>query len=140
MTTLIKHKPQNGMIGLLDNIFDDNIFDWNIDLDANPNLLAHDIIENKNEYIVDYALAGFKKDDVSVNVENNVLTVEGERKANDDLNYNRKSTFYGKIKKSFALPEDVNLEKIDASFSDGILSIVIPKDEKLKLSKTIKIN
>lgn len=138
-TTLMKMKPQNGMISLLDNFFDDKIFDWNIDLESTPNPLAHDIIETDDEYVIDYALAGFKKDDVSLNVENNILTVEGERKANDDTNYNKKSTFYGSFKKSFTLPENVNSKKIDASFSDGILSVIIPKDEKLKLSKQIKI-
>lgn len=139
MTTLMKYKPQNGMISLLDNIFDDKIFNWDIDLETNTNLLTHDIIENDNEYILEYALAGFKKDDVSVNIENNMLIIEGERKANEDIKYNQKNTFYGKFKKSFTLPEDVNSEKIDASFNNGILSIIIPKDEKLKLSKTIKI-
>lgn len=77
--------------------------------------------------------------DVSLNVENNILTIEGERKANDDIKYNRKNTFYGKFKKSFTLPENINSENIDASFRDGILSVVIPKDEKVKLSKQIEI-
>lgn len=139
MTTLMKLKPTNGMISLFDDIFNDKIFDWNIDLETNSNFLTHDIIENENEYIVDYALAGFKKEDVSLNVEDNILTVKGQRKEKDDIKYNRKSTFFGEFKKSFTLPDGIDSEKIDASFRDGILSIVIPKNEKMKLSKTIKI-
>jgi len=139
MTTLMKYKPKNGMVSLFDDIFNEDIFKWNIDLETNSNLLTHDIIENEDKYIVDYALAGFKKEDVSLNVDENILTIEGERKANEDIKYNRKNTFYGKFKKSFSLPDDVNSEKIDASFRDGILSVTIPKDEKSKLSKTIEI-
>lgn len=139
MTTLMKYKPKNGMVSLFDKIFDDDIFNWDIDLQANSTIPTHDIIENENEYIVDFALAGFKKEDVSLNIDNNILSIEGERKANDDIKYNRKNTFYGHFKKSFTLPENIESEKIDASFNDGILSITIPKNEKLKLSKQIKI-
>lgn len=140
MTTLMKYsKPQNGMLSLFDRFFDEDLFNWNPDIPANTIVPNHDIIEKDNEYLVDFALAGFKKDDVSLNVDNGVLTIEGERKVDEDTKYNRRGTFYGKFKKSFTLPENINSEKIDASFHDGILSIVIPKDEKLKLSKQIKI-
>jgi HSP20 family protein len=140
MTTLMKYsKPQNGMISLFDRFFDDDIFNWNLDLPVNTVIPNHDIIEKEKEYIVDFALAGFAKEDVSLNVEDNVLTIEGERKANEETKYNRKSTFYGHFKKSFTLPENIISEKIDASWKDGMLSIVIPKDEKTKLSKTIEI-
>lgn len=140
MTTLLKYsKPQNGMINLLDRLFDDDIFNWNPDLPANTIVPNHDIIEKDNEYVVDFALAGFKKENVSLNIDKNMLTIEGERKPDDDTKYNRKNTFYGKFRKSFTLPENINSENIDASFSDGILSIIIPKDEKMKLSKQIAI-
>jgi len=138
MTTLMKYsKPQNGMLSLFDRFFDDDIFNWNLPVNlAIPN---HDIIEKDNEYIVDFALAGFKKEDVSLNIDNNVLTIEGERKTNEENKYSRKNTFYGQFKKSFTLPENVDSEKIGASWNDGMLSIVIPKNEKAKLSKTIEI-
>ena len=140
MTTLMKYsKPQNGMVSLFDKFFDDDIFNWNFDLPANTVSPSHDIIENEKEYIVDFALAGFNKEDISLNVEDNVLTIEGERKANEDTKYNRKSTFYGRFKKSFTLPDNVNSENIGASWKDGMLSIAIPKDEKTKLSKSIEI-
>ena len=140
MTTLMKYsKPQNGMISLFDRFFDEDIFKWNVDLPATTISPNHDIIEKDNEYLVDFALAGFKREDVRLNVEDNILTIEGERKVNEDTKYNRKGTFYGQFKKSFTLPDNVNTENIDASFTDGILSVTIPKDEKLKLSKTIEI-
>jgi HSP20 family protein len=140
MTTLMKYsKPQNGMLSLFDRFFDDDIFNWNLDLPLNTIVPNHDIIENDKDYVVDFALAGFGKEDVSLNVENNVLTIEGERKVNEDIKYNRKGTFYGRFRKSFSLPENVNTEKIDASFKNGILSIIIPKDEKVKSTKAIEI-
>jgi len=140
MTTLMKYsKPQNGMVSLFDRFFDDDIFNWNLDVPTNKIAPNHDIIEKDDEYLVDFALAGFKKEDVSLNVDDGVLTIEGERKMNDDIKYNRKGTFYGSFKKSFTLPENINTEKIDASFNDGILSVTIPKDEKAKLTKTIEI-
>ena len=140
MTTLMKYsKPQNGMVSLFDRFFDDDIFNWNLDVPTNKIAPNHDIIEKDDEYLVDFALAGFKKEDVSLNVDDGVLTIEGERKINDDIKYNRKGTFYGSFKKSFTLPENINTEKIDASFNDGILSVTIPKDEKAKLTKTIEI-
>ena len=140
MTTLMKYsKPQNGMLSLFDRFFDDDIFNWNMDLPVNTVTPNHDTIEKDNEYLVDFALAGFKKEDVSLNVDNNILTIEGERKVDEETKYSRKGTFYGSFKKSFTLPENINSEKIDASFTDGILSVIIPKDEKAKLTKTIEI-
>lgn len=140
MNTLMHYKPQNGMITLFDRFFDDDIYNWNLDVPATSIVPNHDIIENDEEYLVDFALAGFKKDNVSLDVDNNVLTIEGERTVDEENKYNRKGTFYGKFKKSFTLPENINVEKIDASFNEGILSITIPKIiEKKKLSKIIKI-
>jgi HSP20 family protein len=138
MTTLMKYsKPQNGMLNILDHFFDDELFNWDTpERNVIPN---YDIIEKDNEYLVEFGLAGFTKEDVSLNVENDVLTIEGERKIDEDTKYNRKSTFYGNFKKVFTLPDNVVTDKIGASFQNGILSITIPKNEKAKLSKSIEI-
>lgn len=133
----MKYKPTNGMISLLDNFFNDDIYKW--DLPVNNSLIEHDIIENEKEFVLDLMLPGFKKEDVSINVDDNIMTIEGERKVSDNKKYNRKGSFYGHFKKSFTLPEDVLADNIDASYNDGILSIAIPKDEKTKLSKAIEI-
>ena len=101
---------------------------------------TYDVIEKDNEYVLDLILPGFKKEDVSINVEDDVLTVEGERKVQEKTKYNRKGSFYGQFKKSFTLPENVLVDNIDASFKDGILSVSVPKNEKSKLNKRIEIN
>ena len=95
----------------------------------------HDIIENEKEYVVDVQLAGIKKEDISIAVEKNVLTIKAERKKIDDLKYNRKESYVGMYYKSFTLPDSVDEENICASLNDGVLNITIPKLEDAKLGK-----
>lgn len=97
---------------------------------------VHDIIENDNEYLIEMLLAGVKKEDVSLEVEGDELTIKAERKENKDIKYNRKQSYFGKYKRMFVLPDEVNKENIDASLSDGVLSIKIPKAESKKLIKS----
>ena len=130
-------KPQNGMLNILDHFFDDELFNW--DTPERTVIPNYDIIEKDGEYLVEFGLPGFTREDVSLNVDNDILTIEGERKVNEDTKYNRKGTFYGNFKKVFTLPDNVVTDKIDASFQNGILSITIPKNGKAKLSKSIEI-
>jgi len=124
---------------LFDRFFDDELFRlpvWNDLAIRNP---LHDIIENEKEYVVELSLAGVKKEDIALNLDNDVLSISAERKESDNR-YNRKQTFYGKYEKSFTLPESVDKENIQASFEDGILKLNIPKvDEKQKVVKQIEI-
>ena len=138
MTTLAKYtKPQNGMLNILDHFFDDEVFNWNIP--EKTIIPDYDIIENDGEYLVDFGLAGFAKEDVSLNVENDILTIEGERKSDEDIKFTRKGNFYGKFRKTFTLPDNIVADKIGASWKDGMLRITLPKDKKTKLSKSIEI-
>jgi HSP20 family protein len=98
---------------------------------------TYDVSEIEDAYMLDMVLAGFNKEDVSVEVEDDTLTIKGERKVQEELKYSRKGSFSGEFVKSFILPKDVLADKIDASFTNGILSIQIPKEEKL--SKAIEI-
>jgi HSP20 family protein len=123
------------------NLFDmmlDNLFDNKLNV-VNFNSIPYDIIENDNEYFVEFSLAGIKKEDVKINVENNQLTINAERKEIDDLKYNKKSTFFGKYEKIFTLPENINVDEIKSSLNNGILRITIPKMEIKNGSKVIEI-
>ena len=124
---------------LFDRFFDDDFFKlpvWNDLAIRNP---LHDIIETDKEYVVELALAGVKKEDIKLNLENDVLSISAERKESENK-YNRKQTFYGKYEKSFTLPESVDKENIQAAFEDGILKLSIPKvEEEQKLMKQIEI-
>lgn len=128
---------------LFNNFFDgflDDIFDIGIKYPTVRSPL-NDIIETDKEFVVETALAGMKKEDISLDINDNILTIKAERKNdNEDKQYNRREIFYGKYEKSFSLPENVNVEKIDASYTDGILKLTIPKVEKdQKISKVIEI-
>jgi HSP20 family protein len=96
----------------------------------------HDVIENEKEFQVEMLLAGLKKEDISIDVEKDVLRIKAERKEVKDLKYNRKETYFGKYERTFVLPENVDKENINASLVDGILKIVVPKLQgDTKLSK-----
>jgi HSP20 family protein len=97
---------------------------------------VHDIIENDNEYIIEALLAGVKKEDISIEVENDVMVVKAERKETKNLNYNRKETYFGKYERMFKLPEGIDRENIQSSMDNGVLKIVVPKlVDDTKLSK-----
>jgi len=123
-------------IRLFNNLFDE-LFDFpTVVTDSKVKTPVHDVIENDKEYQIDILLAGVKKDDIEINVEKDVLTIKAERKENIDIKYNRKETYFGKYERSFILPDDVDEENVNASMSDGILKIIVPKQtDNKKLSK-----
>lgn len=107
---------------------------------SQKNQPLYDIIENENDYIIDFHLSGIKRDNVSVTIEKNNLIIKAERKEVDELKYNRKESFTGKYEKSFILPDKVYCDKIEASFTDGVLQIIIPKTKQEETKKiAIKI-
>src|ERR1043166_5471420 len=80
-----------------------------------------DIVEEKDDYVVRVDLPGLSKDDVSVTLQDNFLTIKGERKAEDeskDANYYRRERVYGSFSRTFELPGTVDPKKIDAHFRD----------------------
>jgi len=146
MTTISKFNTQNHRHGnrpksLIDLMLnDDEFFGSNFlpnDVTSSP---QYDIIENDNEYVVQFMLPGFKKENINIDVNDNTLIIEGERKIDENAKYNYKGSFYGKFSRSFTLSDDIAQNKINASFEDGILTIEIPKEKENKSNKKIKIN
>lgn len=96
-----------------------------------------DVIERENEIRVVLEIAGLRPEDVEVELENNVLTVSGEKRLERNEGEER-STFhlterrYGRFSRSFVLPRDVDAEQIEATFQDGLLTISVPKSEKAR--------
>lgn len=89
-----------------------------------------DIFEDEGSIQLKADLAGVKPDDVHIEVENNVLTVRGERKMEHEekkKGYHRVERAYGSFSRSFVLPDTVDSEKIDAAFKDGVLNLTLPK-------------
>jgi HSP20 family protein len=94
-----------------------------------------DIEENEKEYLIKAELPEIKKEDVKVTVENDVLTIAGERKFEKEekgKKYHRIERSYGSFVRSFALPEDSDGTKVSAEYKDGVLCIHLPKSEKAK--------
>jgi HSP20 family protein len=115
---------------LFDAFFDD-LFEFpafQIDGDTKPPI--HDVIENDKEFIIEAMMAGVKKEDVSIEIVNDVLVLKAERKSVKDLNYNRKESFFGTYQRYFKLIDTADIEKITATLIDGVLRVVIPKLEK----------
>jgi HSP20 family protein len=103
---------------------------------------AVDIYEGENELVVKADLPDVKPEDLDIRVENNILTIRGERKFEkkaDDKNYLRVERAYGSFARSFSLANTVSTEAIKADYKDGVLTLSIPKREEAK-PKQIKVN
>ena len=102
-----------------------------------------DISEEKNQIIVEAEIPGVNKEDLKITLQDNILTLEGEKKKVDqekEKNFYRIERTYGSFKRSFSLPLDVDSEKIEAKFEDGLLKISLQKiEEKKKIAKNIKL-
>lgn len=100
-----------------------------------------DIKELEKSYSVNIDLPGVDKKDVTINVNKDILTIEGEKKPGKDADkykYHRSERAFGKFRRSFRLPELVDTSSIDAVFEDGVLNITVPKREEA-LPKNIEI-
>lgn len=103
-----------------------------------------DVAETERAFHIHAELPGVKKEDIKVNVNDGVLTLSGHRQSKSEDNtkkYHRIERSYGSFSRSFALPDDVMPEKVEASFQDGVLEVDLPKskDEKPK-QVDVKIN
>lgn len=135
MTLIRKHN------GFFPSLFDDfltrEVFDRGLGTYSNGFTLPKvNVKETGDDYQIEVAAPGFKKDDFKIELNNNVLTISSESKdekeENND-NYSRKEFHYSNFSRSFTLPEGlVNGDKIEAKYNDGILSIVVPKREEVK--------
>lgn len=97
-----------------------------------------DIFENKENLVIEADLSGMKRDDVDVSIENNILTLRGERKfekKDDGDNYHRVERSYGSFSRSFTLPQTVTSEGAAADFSNGVLRVTLKKREETKARK-----
>lgn len=94
-----------------------------------------DISETPEHLAFAIEVPGFKEQDLSIRLENGVLTVEGERKLEEqkrEQNYHRVERSYGKFLRSFLLPSNVDAERVNANLAEGVLRIELPKKEEAK--------
>ena len=105
---------------------------WNVNSMRHSNLNpAVNIKESDKSYCLDIAAPGLNKDNIEVSYENKILSIEVVN-SNKDLNteYNRFEFDYNSFKRSFKLPDSIELSKIDASYLNGVLSISLPKKKE----------
>ena len=94
-----------------------------------------DIYENKDQIVLEAELPGMKQDEFDLSIENNVITLRGERKfekADETDNYHRVERSYGAFTRSFTLPQTVSAEGAPAEYNNGVLRVTLPKREETK--------
>jgi HSP20 family protein len=124
-------------------IFEDNFFP----VLSNGNNLkpAVNIREDDKNYVLDFAIPGIDKKDLKIDMNEDVLTISSETKNDSEESkdgYRRKEFSYKAFSRSFYIPENVNREKIEANYKDGILTVSLPKqeEEKNKITRKIEIS
>lgn len=127
----------------MSSLFDDDFFP--VMTSRTSSVPSVNIREDEKTYTLELAVPGMEKKDLKIDMNEDVLTISSEvnKESEDNKNgYKRKEFSYSAFCRSFYVPEDVNREKIDASYKDGILSVTLPKQEeqKTKVSKTIEIS
>lgn len=127
----------------LPNLFEDDFFPvFSSRTDSMP---AVNIREDEKKFMLDLAVPGIDKKDLKIDVEEDVLTISSETKNESEEKtdgYRRKEFSYSSFCRSFQIPENVNKDKIEASYKDGILTVSLPKteEEKNKIAKQIRIS
>ena len=127
-------------------VFDDFFKPWNEWFDngwsRSMKVPAVNITEEKGQFMVSLAAPGLKKEDFKIDVDGNMLTISSEKeesKEEKDKKFTRKEYNYSSFSRSFTLPEEINQEKIEAKYEDGVLQIVLPRREEVKRTAAKKI-
>jgi HSP20 family protein len=144
MRTIARFEPFRGVGTLQDQI--NRLFNESFDRSSQEGSLttwapAVDIFETEHALVVKADLPDVKPEDLDIRVENNILTIRGERKFEKKVTedkYLRVERSYGSFSRSFSLANTVNTEAIKADYKDGVLTLSIPKREEAK-PKQIKV-
>jgi HSP20 family protein len=102
---------------------------------------AVNVTESNNAFKVSLAAPGLKKSDFNIDVEGNILTISSEKeesKEENDNRYTRKEYSYSSFSRCFTLPQEVQQDKIDAGYEDGVLNLTLPKKEEARKQSASK--
>ena len=147
MTNLTRWEPAREMMTLreaMDRLFDDALtrpFSLMRERGSNWSPLAIDMYQTDNDVVVKAALPGIKADEVQINVTNDILTIKGEVKHEEekkDKSWHIREHRWGAFERSVMLPTGVNADRAQADFENGILTVRLPKSEQSK-PKTITV-
>jgi HSP20 family protein len=130
-------------------VFDDFFKPWNewfdegVFMGRTMKVPAVNITETKDAYKVELAVPGMKKEDFEIDIDGNMLTIgcqKEETKEEKDKKFTRKEYNYSSFRRSFTLPAEVNKEKIEAVYTDGVLKLELPRKEEVKKITAQHIN
>ena len=134
-------RVNNPFMDLARKFFDDD-FDYFPTFEGKKQNGLSNIKENENEYLIDIVAPGVKKDDIKIEIENDILKISSnveDSKEEKAENYYRKEFFKSSFERNFTLSKNADKENISASMTDGILNVVIPKIKEEKMKENIKI-
>jgi HSP20 family protein len=125
------------------NFFDDDFFP--VLPNRSSSMPSVNIREDEKNFVLELAVPGIDKNNLKIDINEDVLTISSESKNETEENkdgYKRKEFSYSSFCRSFYIPENVDREKIEASYKDGILSVGLPKQEveKNKITRQVKIS
>jgi len=130
---------ENPFLDFAKDFFDTN-FDYLPTLTKNGGL--SNISENESDYLVEISAPGLKKEDIKIELENDVLKISSNvenEKEEKNKNYHKREFYKSSFERSFAIPKGVNKNEISATMTDGILIVEIPKMKEEKKNENIKI-
>lgn len=150
MTTLVRWNPNRSIRRMqtdMDRLME-SFFESPRATPSNNWGLALDVIETDSEYVVSAVVAGLKREDIDITIEDGILSVAGdfkndfektgeagEENADPPVRYHLRERRYGSFSRKLRLPKDVDTETISAKHEDGILSITLPKSEAAQPKK-----
>jgi HSP20 family protein len=111
---------------------------WRLPVDERGWMPAVDVFEKEDRFVVKAELPGMKEDDIDVSVVGDTLSIKGEKKTEAEIkdeDYYRCERSYGSFYRSIPIPSNVDANKIEASFEDGVLEVTLPKSTKVKPKK-----
>lgn len=135
--TLVKFKNRDLFPSLFNEFFDSDRFDMANMGFGNSTMPAVNIKETKDDFVVEVAAPGMKKDDFLIELDNNLLVISSEKEEKTESKqeggeFTRKEFSYSSFKRSFTLPKSIEESKIKANYSEGVLKIMLPKKEEAK--------
>ncbi|NLK06197.1 MAG: Hsp20/alpha crystallin family protein [Spirochaetales bacterium] len=128
----------NNPVSNFESLFNDLWSDWGASSSKIPPV---DIYETEKAYVVEAELAGYKQDEVQVNVDKHVLRISSDKQSLKDVDGKKslvRERYFKKFERSFSLPEDIDESAIEGEFSDGVLTVTLPKKDEV-LPKTIEV-
>jgi HSP20 family protein len=132
--TLITYNPKRTVLNGIDSFFDD-FWNFNDSLSySEKSQPQFDISQNTTSYFIAADLPGMNKKDIDISLADDMITLSGERKLNEnhDDEFSRYNNIrYGSFEKSFCIPDDANIDKIEAKMNNGVLTLEIKKAKKI---------